>query len=217
MLDSPDMRVSPEAEPAPREDAAPHSQFLDLLERRRSVSPLRLCEPAPNSDELRRVLTVALRVPEHGALEPWRIILVQGRARQELGDGLAAAYLEANAHQEAAAAELGVRKINAVFAAAPLVVVVVSCTDASARIPEWEQILSAGAVCMNLMTAASALGYGSTWLSGWAAYDPAALKVIRLGPNEKVAGVIPIGAIAETPNERGRPSLERVVTLWETK
>ncbi len=214
MLDSPDAKAGPGAERAPRDAELLNAQLLGLLERRRSVTPLRLAEPGPSADEIARLLTIAMRVPDHGALEPWRIILVQGSTREELGGRLANAFLEANAPREPAAADLAVRKIKAVFAAAPLVVIVVSCADAAARIPEWEQVLSAGAVCMNLMTAASALGYGATWLSGWASYDPAALRLLSVRPGEKVAGIIPIGTIVERPQERARPSLEKRVTTW---
>ena len=217
MLDNPEARVGPAGETASWERTVLRRQFLDLLERRRSVTPLRLCEPGPNSEELRRMLTIATRVPDHGALEPWRIIVVRGRARQELGDRLAAAFLESNADEVTATEDLAVRKIKAVFTAAPLILIVVSCADSSARVPEWEQVLSSGAVCMNLMTAASVLGYGSTWLSGWAAYHPAALRLLGLQSHEKVAGVIPIGTIVELPEDRVRPSVEKIVTLWGTK
>jgi nitroreductase len=188
-------------------------QLVDLLMRRRSVSPLRLDEPGPSAEEVRKLLTVATRVPDHGLLEPWRIILVQGTAREKLGARLAAAFLKANAHQEPASADLGIRKIKAVLCA-PLVAIVVSRVDRSARIPEWEQVLSAGAVCMNLITAASALGYGSTWLTGWGAYDPAALQILGVRAEEKVAGIIPIGTASEPQQDRPRPSLLKSLTMW---
>jgi nitroreductase len=107
------------------------------------------------------LLTVATCVPDHGALEPWRIVVVQGAARQVLIKRLAAAFVGAEVQPNPEAAELGLRKMKAMFSA-PLVVVVLSCVDESARIPEWEQLLSAGAVCMNLIAAAAALGYAST-------------------------------------------------------
>src|SRR5271170_3703831 len=217
MFDNPEAGVRSVGEAAPGGNALLRPQLLDLLERRRSVAPLRLSEPGPTSEELRRMLTIATRVPDHGALEPWRIVLVQGRAREELGNRLAAAFLESNADEVTATEDLAVRKIKAVFTAAPLILIVVSCADSSARVPEWEQVLYSGAVCMNLMTAASALGYGSTWLSGWAAYHPAASRLLGLQSHEKVAGVIPIGTIVELPEDRVRPSVEKIVTLWGAK
>jgi nitroreductase len=167
MLDNCDGKIDRNTETGDASDSS-GSQLLATLERRRSVTPLRLAEPGPTPRELQRLLTIAMRVPDHGALEPWRILLLQGSARQALSKELAAAYLETSGQQDLAEAELRLRKIKTVFTA-PLIVIVVSCVDASARIPEWEQILSAGAVCMNLITAATALGYGSNWLSGWTA------------------------------------------------
>jgi nitroreductase len=189
-------------------------ELLGILERRRSVAPLRLVAPGPSPDEIRRLLTAATRVPDHGALAPWRLIVVQDAARQELSDRLAAAFLTTNPAQEPATADVAIRKIKAVFAA-PLVVIVVSCADPAARIPEWEQILSAGAVCMNVIVAASALGYGSNWLTGWTAYDAAASRLLGIRPGEKVAGIIPIGTVSEPPHERPRPALEALVTVWK--
>jgi nitroreductase len=163
---------------------------------------------------LRRLLAVAMRVPDHGALKPWRIIVVQGPAREELAGKLAAAFLQSDAQRQSAGADLAVRKIKATLTAAPLVAIVVSCADSATPVPEWEQVLSAGAVCMNLMHAVSALGYGAIWLSGWAAYDPAALRILGVRSEEKVAGIIPIGTPIERPQDRPRPALEEFVTVW---
>lgn len=190
------------------------AEALDLLENRRSVMPLRLGEPGPTPDEIRRMLSIALRVPDHGALEPWRFIVVEGQQREELGRKLTATFLENAPEQMLTTADLTVRKIRATFTAAPLIIIVVSCPDSAARIPEWEQLLSAGAVCMNLMTAASAFGYGATWLTGWAAYDSGALNSLGITSNEKVAGIIPIGRITGRPQDRARPSLTERVTAW---
>ena len=189
------------------------AQLIDVLACRRSVPPLRLTEPGPSPDQTEKLLTVALRVPDHGVLEPWRLILVQGAAREKLGVRLAVAYLKANTRQEQAASDLAIRKIKTLLAA-PLIVIVVSRVNPSARIPEWEQILSAGAVCMNLLTASSALGYGSTWLTGWTAYDPAALEIVGVQSNERIAGIVPIGTASEWQQERVRPALQKLVTMW---
>jgi nitroreductase len=214
MRDGSDMKVSAGTPAAPGETPAASEQCLDMLERRRSVTPLRLAEPGPNAQELRRLLAIALRVPDHGALKPWRLILVQGPAREELAGKLAAAFLESDAQRQSAGADLATRKIRTMLTAAPLVVIVVSRADAATHIPEWEQVLSAGAVCMNLMNAVSGLGYGAIWLSGWAAYDPAALEILGLASDEKVAGIIPIGTPIEGPQDRPRPALDEFVTVW---
>jgi nitroreductase len=201
------------ADPAPSSTDLFRSKLLDLLARRRSVPPLQLGEPGPSQEEVQKLLTVATRVPDHGMLEPWRIILVQGASREKLGARLAATFLKLNGEQDPASSELAIRKIKTVLSA-PLVIIVVSRADPAARIPEWEQILSAGALCMNLITAATALGYGATWLTGWAAYNPAALQVIGVQAFEKVAGVIPIGTAIESQQERARPSLQKLLTQW---
>jgi nitroreductase len=214
MRDGSDMKDSAGAPAAPGETSDSPGGLLDTLERRRSVTPLRLAEPGPNAHELRRLLAIALRVPDHGALKPWRLIVVQGRAREDLASKLAAAFLESGAQRQSAGADLAIRKIKTMLTSAPLAVIVVSRADAATHIPEWEQVLSAGAVCMNLMNAVSALGYGAIWLSGWAAYDPTALRILGLGSDEKVAGIIPIGTPIERSQDRPRPALEEFVTLW---
>jgi nitroreductase len=213
MLNDPDGNVDRTTDMHSGELNALGTQLIDVLACRRSIPPLRLTEPGPSLHQIERLLTVGVRVPDHGVLEPWRLILVQGASREELGARLAAAFLETNVGQEALASDLAIRKIKAAFAA-PVVVIVVSRINPSARIPQWEQILSAGAVCMNLVMAASALGYGSTWLTGWAAYDPAGLRILGVRPNEKIAGIIPIGTASEGQQDRARPALHKLVTAW---
>jgi nitroreductase len=194
---------------------APHgvTDLLFVLETRRSVKPAALGEPGPNPDELRRILTVASRVPDHGALVPWRFILFQGEARQAASAQLAAVYLAQ--HPDLSTQTVGtLAKLSHLFAQAPLVVAVVSRAAPSARKPEWEQVLTAGAVCMNLMTAASAIGYASVWLTGWAAYDAAALAALGVQAEERVAGFIHIGTAQERPPDRIRPVLAELITDW---
>jgi len=188
--------------------------LIDVLEQRRSIGALWLREPGPTPHEVRRLLTVAARVPDHGALAPWRFILVEGDARAGLAERLADAYAAQAGEASPEQVLKTVQKLRALFGQPPLVVVVVSRVDATSRIPEWEQVLSAGAACMNLITAAHALGYGANWLTGWAAYDPAALRILGLGDGERVAGIVPIGTPVERPQDRPRPSLEAVLTTW---
>ena len=189
-----------------------------LLEARRSVGALRLTEPGPSPDEVRRMLAIAARVPDHGVLVPWRFLLVQGDARKTLVERLADACVRAAQESGAAdASEQALRtvgKLKVLFGRPPLVVVAVMRPDPGSRIPVWEQHLSAGAACMNLLNAAAALGYGANWLSGWAATHPAARPVLGLAEGESVAGVIPIGTIQESPPERPRPDLDAIVTSW---
>lgn len=158
------------------------------------------------------MLTIAARVPDHGALAPWRFVLVEGEARRALAVRLGDACMAAGPDDEAAR-RVG-QKLSILFGNPPLVVLVVSRPDPAASIPVWEQALSAGAACMNLITAATALGYGANWLTGWAASHPAARPVLGLAEGETLAGIVPIGTCAEPSPDRPRPDLSRIVTAW---
>jgi nitroreductase len=191
----------------------PVPDLLQCLETRRSVKPVALADPGPTPAELRRILTVACRVPDHGALVPWRFILFQGEARQAVSTQLAAVY--AAQHPEFSERNVGaLAKLARLFTYAPVVVGVVSRADPTARKPEWEQVLTVGAVCMNLIAAATALGYASVWLTGWAAYDADTLRVLGVDATEKVAGFIHIGTAKERPPDRFRPNIDELVTAW---
>ncbi|KQU27926.1 NAD(P)H nitroreductase [Methylobacterium sp. Leaf94] len=181
---------------------------LDLLRTRRSVPPLRLAGPGPDAAELDALLTIASRVPDHGKLAPWRFLVIAGEARTRIGDAIAAAY--AADHPEADAARLDLERHR--LALAPLVVAVVSRAGPHIKIPEWEQVLSAGAVAMNLVVAANAAGYATAWLTEWFAYDSRILDVLGLVPGERLAGFIHIGHAQEVPPDRPRPALADIVT-----
>jgi nitroreductase len=178
---------------------------LSTLEARRSTSPDALVAPGPSRDEIDRLVGVALRVPDHGRLGPWRLIMIAGEAKQRWIERL---ITLAEAREDAPKARVSTRKL----AGPPLVVVVVSSVTAGHKVPEWEQQLSAGAVAMNLLNGAAALGYGANWLTGWHAYDPAATALLGLADHERVAGVVLIGSIAEPAPERERATPERVVS-----
>jgi nitroreductase len=183
---------------------------LSRLQQRRSVPPRWLGEPGPGQAEIETLLTIAARVPDHGKLAPWRFVLIEGEARHRLGDTLATLF---QADQPDADAEK-VATERARFAQAPLVVAVVSRAVPHVKIPDWEQVLSAGAVCMNLLNASSALGYGAAWLTGWAAYDRRVLDALGLAPDERIAGFIHIGTPKENPADRSRPDLADIVTRF---
>lgn len=195
--------------------------WLDTLERRRSVDPDFLGEPGPTAAQTARLLKIAARVPDHGMLEPWRFVVVEGDARKALSARIAAAYDEALATDMAdfardnpEKAERQRAKMPKVFARAPLVVVVVSRADAAARKPEIEQLLSAGAACMNLIAAATAMGFGACWLTGWPAYDPRAHAILGLAPIERVAGFVHIGTTLRASPERRRPDMAAISSAW---
>ncbi|WP_210484517.1 nitroreductase family protein [Microvirga antarctica] len=181
---------------------------MATLRKRRSVAARWLGEPGPDKDAVESLLTVAARVPDHGRLVPWRFIVIAGEARHRVGDQLAAAFLADNPQAEPDKVETERKR----FAQAPLVIAVVSSPKNSPKIPEWEQILSAGAVCMNLLNAATAMGFGAIWLSGWAAFDRRVLDGLGLQPQERIAGYIHIGTPLETPTDRPRPDLAEIVT-----
>jgi nitroreductase len=183
---------------------------LSRLLQRRSVPPRWLGGPGPSEPEIETLLKVASRVPDHGKLVPWRFILIQGEARGRLGEVLATAFQTDN--PEATAEQLAAERQR--FAHAPLVVAVVSRVVPHVKIPDWEQVLSAGAVCMNLLNGATALGYGASWLSGWASFDRRVLDTLGLKADERIAGFVHIGTAQETPSDRDRPSLGDIVTRF---
>ncbi len=154
------------------------------------------------------MLTVASRVPDHGRLFPWRFIVIEGDARHRMGEAVAAAF---KADQPEADDDM-LQRERARFSRAPLVVAVVSRAKPHVKIPDWEQILSAGAACMNLLTAATAMGYGASWITEWYAYDRRVLEALGLEPGERIAGFVHIGTVAEKPSERPRPALADIVT-----
>ncbi|MGQ4272671.1 nitroreductase family protein [Terrihabitans sp. B22-R8] len=180
----------------------------DLLLRRRSVPPPMLSEPGPSEEQLRTILSIASRVPDHGKLAPWRFIVIAGEHRAAFADRLAgSAAAQPNADPQRI--EQDRKRWNV-----PLSVAIISCAAPHVKIPEWEQVLSAGAVCMNMIVAAHAQGFAASWLTGKAAYDPAAAEILGLKEGEKVAGFIHIGTRDGDPGDRPRPPLDEIVTLW---
>jgi nitroreductase len=187
-------------------------EALDLLKTRRSVKPIELNGPGPAPGELDTLLTIASRVPDHGKLTPWRFIVFAGEARLTAGEAIAAVFKASNPQ----ATEDQVAFERNRLARAPLVVAVVSRAAPHVKIPEWEQVLSAGAAAMNLVTAAHALGYAATWITEWYAYDRAVLDALGLGAAEKIAGFVHIGRPAKPPEDRPRPPLAEIVTRFGT-
>ncbi|MGH6734872.1 MAG: nitroreductase family protein [Methyloceanibacter sp.] len=183
---------------------------LDHLLSRRSVSANALSEPGPSEAELTQILTAAARVPDHKKLVPWRFMLFQGKAREAFGKVLAEVCRAEETDPGAFRLENEAKR----FLRAPLVVAVVSRITKTAGAPEWEQILSAGAACQNLIVAASALGFGAQWITEWCAYSDGVRQALKLADNERVAGFVYIGTPKEKPDERERPALADIVTSW---
>ena len=183
---------------------------IALLKRRRSIPPPMMTGPGPTPDELATILTVASRVPDHGKLVPWRFVVFEGRARERASQvALEIRQADQPDLDEAMRAEEQRR-----FARAPLVVAVVSRAAPHVKIPEWEQVLSAGAVCMNMIVAARALGFSATWLTEWMAYDARFRAAIGLAEHERVAGFIHIGRTTAAIEDRPRPRLAEIVTTF---
>jgi nitroreductase len=185
-------------------------EALDLLKTRRSVKPIELTGPGPAPAELDTLLTVASRVPDHGKLTPWRFIVFEGDARLEAGDTIATVFKAAN--PQATDDQVAFERNR--LARAPLVVAVVSRAGPHVKIPEWEQVLSAGAAAMNLVTAAHALGFAANWITEWYAYDRRVLDALGLGAAEKIAGFVHIGRPVKPPEDRPRPPLGEIVTRF---
>ena len=183
---------------------------LELLKTRRSIKPVELVGPGPSKAEIETLLTIASRVPDHGKLVPWRFIIFEDAARLAAGDAIAAAF---SAKYPQAKPE-HIQAERARLARAPLVIAVVSRAAPHVKIPEWEQVLSAGAAAMSLMLAAHALGYGASWITEWYAYDRAVLGALGLKDNERIAGFVHIGRPSAPPEDRPRPPLDAIATRF---
>ena len=183
---------------------------LELLKVRRSVKPREMTGPGPSPAELETILTIGARVPDHGKLAPWRFIIFEGDARQRAGEVIAKVF--ANKNPQASAADVEIEKKR--LTDAPLVIAVVSLTKPHPKVPPFEQELSAGASAMNIVTAATALGYGACWLTGWFAFDRDVLEGLGVKADEKIAGFIHIGKVTKPKEDRPRPVLSDIVTRF---
>lgn len=186
------------------------SDALELLTTRRSFKAGDLAGPAPSAAEVEKLLTVASRVPDHGKLTPWRFIVFEGDARYAAGDAIVAAFRVKYPDAKPEHVEAERKRL----ARAPLVIAVVSRAAPHVKIPEWEQVLSAGAAAMNLVLAAHALGYGASWVTEWYAYDRSVLDALGLAPHERIAGFVHIGRPPGVPEDRPRPPLGEIATRF---
>lgn len=193
--------------PAPLPDTA----FLSRLALRRSTKVAHLQAPGPEGATLEAILRIGARVPDHGKLGPWRFIILAGNDRHAYGQRIAALL---SARGQVRETDRLAQEENR-FLRAPVVVAVVSSPVESPKVPEWEQVLSAGAVCYNLLLAANGFGFGGCWLSEWVAYDREALALLGLSPHEKLAGLVYMGTPTEPPSERPRPSAASRLTYWK--
>ncbi|MBP6688882.1 MAG: nitroreductase [Hyphomonadaceae bacterium] len=175
------------------------AETLSLLARRRSLKLMHLTAPAPSGDELDALINLAARVPDHGKLGPWRFVVIDGDARDRAGD-----LLEQVIHNDEGVDDARREFVRGWFKRAPACVMVVSSPRPSPKVPEWEQVLSAGAVCFNLLLAAHALGYAGSWLTEWPTFDERARAALGLASEERVAGFVYLGTPAQGAAERVR-------------
>ena len=194
--------------------SSPEAKAKTLLSQRRST-PVKLMDPnapGPEDATLENIISAALRVPDHRKLEPWRLLLIRGDAREKLGHVLAERYEELNPDaSDAALAEERNRPLRA-----PLCVTVISSPDHTHKTPVWEQELSAGALCMNLLYATHIAGFSASWISEWWAFDEKIDRALGLQVGERIAGHIFIGqASVRELAERPRPSFANKVSEWE--
>jgi nitroreductase len=186
--------------PAPE----PLSEMLAHLAIRRSAPAQGLLEPGPSEAQLDLILTLGARTPDHGKLTPWRFVVLGRQTRLQIAERLAALAVVKELPAKATA-------VLAKLTSAPVTVLVVSTARPASK-PEWEQVLSAGAVCMNIEHAASALGFASSWITDWYSYDAEATALFGVTAGEKIAGFIHIGTAAEPLLERERPDIAALTT-----
>ena len=186
------------------------SEIIDFLLTRRSVTARNMTEPGPDADELDKILRAGMRVPDHGRLGPWRFIVIKGDARAAFGDVLGEAFKKENPDAFEELIEVERER----FQRAPVVIAVASRSIKEHKIPEWEQTLSSGAACINMLNAAHAIGYAAQWLTEWPAYNADVAAALGLAENERVAGFVYVGTPKEPPTERQRAAYEAVVSEW---
>jgi nitroreductase len=187
-----------------------HQAVIDYLLSRRSVGLAFLREPGPSADQLSTMLTIATRVPDHGKLTPWRLVVFEGDARLSAGEVLARIALKNNPELDAASLDIERQR----FMPAPLTVGVISRPQPHPKVPEFEQVLSAGNVAFNLVHAAHAMGFAASWVTRWFTFDPAAAAALGAGEGERFVGFVHIGMPTIVPEDRPRPALDEIVDYW---
>lgn len=200
-------RISPPEFGASMAPAHPSDDARRLLALRRSLSPDLMAEPGPDAATLDAILEIAARVPDHRKIVPFRFLVIAGDARARAGDVLAARFRTNNPGASDAQIETERRR----FMRAPVVVVVIARIDPHHKTPEWEQMLTNGAVCHNLLCAASAYGFAACWLTEWYGYDAGVAEALGLSPGERFSGFVYIGSAREVPRERQRPVMADIV------
>ncbi|MDT9598278.1 nitroreductase family protein [Sphingosinicella rhizophila] len=185
------------------------SSTLSLLKTRRSGRPRDLVDPGPGPEQLRDILAIAARTPDHGKLAPWRFVHVRKQDR----DAFRAVLEQAYRADKQDPGRLEIEAVHRFAHQAPELVIVLSSPVEDSKIPVWEQQLSCGAACMNMLLAVHAMGFAAGWVTGWAAYSDDVLRMFGRG-QERIAGFIFIGTPATALEERPRPAMDYVVSEW---
>jgi nitroreductase len=186
-------------------------EAIDLLTTRRSALVRHMSDPGPSQDELNRIIEAGMRVPDHGKIGPWRIQVITKAGQATLGELCAKLYKEE--HGERANDKM-VEFERERLARAPVLLAVTARLEIPHNIPELEQRLSGGALCMNILNAAHALGYGAQWLTEWPAFNAEVKTMLGHDPSVDIIGFIYIGTPTQEPKPRNRPDLETVVSEW---
>ncbi len=191
--------------------ARPSVSARQLIALRRSVSKRCLTEPGPQGAELDELLEIATRVPDHRRLAPWRFLVFEGDARDLFNQRAA----EIQRREDPGASETMLEDTAGYFTRAPCVIAVISSPDPTHKTPVWEQELSCGALCQNLLLAANAAGWAGCWLSEWIAFSPGIDALLGLTEHERIAGYIYLGTAKVAPQERMRPDASAKITRWQ--
>lgn len=185
-------------------------KLIDYLKVRRSTPVAQITGPGPSRSELEDILKLAVRVPDHGKLAPWRFVVIAGEERERLGDICLRVALSNNPQMTEDQQAIERNR----FLRSPVVVAVVSSVQEHFKVPEWEQLMTAGAVCLNLIMSVNAHGYVANWLTEWVAFDQQITSEIGLSDKERIVGYVHIGSTSFPATERPRPELSDVVT-WK--
>lgn len=184
---------------------------LEFMKTRRSVPAKFLGEPGPSDAEIREIVAIASRVPDHAKLAPWRFIAYRGAIRAKLGETILQRALERDPTISGEQQDTECDR----FLRSPVILAVVSVPREHPKVPEWEQVLSAGAATMNLVIAANALGYDANWITEWISFDEKLAPALGLVPGERIAGFVHLGTRTAPKSERDRPETDRILTFLE--
>ena len=190
-------------------------EIVNFLSKRRSVTAKMMSEGNLSQEHLDLILNAGLRVPDHGAVKPWKICVIRGKGRKKFDEKvILTEYMKNNSD---ASSEI-LKMESTRFQRANTIIAVISSPIPNHKIPQWEQILSAGAVCTTILYSAQSLGYAAQWITEWYAYNANVIKKLGGNPiNDKIAGFVYIGEKYREPKERSRPNINEYVNYYEFK